>query len=208
MSSVSEQRQIIAAELADVNTCLPGVVVSYDGNMLVAKPSIDKQMANGETLAAPSIVQVPVCWPCGDVAGTLAMVTVPLKPGDAVLLCFSARAVDDWISGTDGPPGDPRQFDLSDAFAIPMMRPGTVPATDLENLSVQYGEGSMKISPEGAITFKSTLPLVMDVPMVTLTGNLNVIGTTVGAGVDLNTHTHTGVEPGDGNSGPPVGGGV
>ena len=40
--------------------------------------------------------------------------------------------------------------------------------------------------------------------MVTMTGNLNILGTTLGAGVNLNTHVHTGVESGPDNSGPPV----
>lgn len=204
MGSVTEQRALIAGELADVHTCLPGVVVSFDGTMITAKPAIDKQLANGEVLGAPAIVNVPVCWPCGDVNGALALITVPLKPGDSVLLHFSERAVDDWISGTDGAPGDPRQFDLSDAFATPMPRPGTVPAADLENLSIQYGPGSIKISPEGAFTFFSPVPAIMDVPMLTITGALNVVGVTTGNGVNLNTHSHSGVEPGAGNSGPPV----
>ncbi len=204
MSAVSEQRQVIAAELADVHTCLPGVIVSYDGQMATVRPSLDKQLANGETLSAPQIARVPVCWPCGDVGGAQALISVPLRAGDAVLLHFSERALDDWLNGTDGPPGDPRQFDLSDAFATPMMRPGTVPATDLDNLSLQYGPGSIKISPLGAITLLSPLPLIIDAPMVTMTGNLDIIGTTLGNGVNLNTHTHTGVDTGPGTSGPPV----
>lgn len=204
MSAVSEQRQVIAAELADVHTCLPGVIVSYDGELATVRPTLDKQLANGEVLAAPQIARVPMCWPCGDVNGAKARITVPLAPGDPVLLHFSERALDDWLNGTDGAPGDPRQFDLSDAFATPQMRPGTFGASDLENLSIEYGPGSIKISPLGAITLLSPLPLVIDAPMVTMTGNLNVIGTTLGDGVNLNTHTHTGVDAGPDTSGPPV----
>ena len=204
MSAVSEQRQVIAAELADVHTCLPGVIVSYDGQFAAVRPALDKQLANGEILAAPQIARVPVCWPCGDVSGGQALISVPLRAGDNVLLHFSERALDDWLNGTDGAPGDPRQFDLSDAFATPMMRPGTVPAADLDSLTLRYGAGALRISLEGRISIVAPAGFDIDSPLTSTTGNMNILGTTVGAGVNLNTHTHTGVDTGPGTSGPPV----
>lgn len=202
MSAVSEQRQVIAAELADVHTCLPGVIVSYDGQLATVRPTLDKQLANGEVLAAPQIARVPMCWPCGDVNGAKARMTVPLSPGDSVLLHFSERALDDWLNGTDGAPGDPRQFDLSDAFATPQMRPGTFGASDLENLSIEYGPGSIKISPLGAITLQAGPGSIrMDE-----SGQINVVapGGFLVNGLNQNTHIHTGVESGLDSSGPPV----
>jgi hypothetical protein len=145
---VTELRQLIATELAEVHTCLPGVIVSYDGNTAVVKPALAKQLANGDVLPAPQIVQVPVCWPCGDMGGAKALITVPLKAGDAVKLSFSERALENWLSGADSAPDDPRQFDLSDAFATPVMRPGSG-AADTENLSVQFGECALKLTPSG-----------------------------------------------------------
>ncbi|EHK65307.1 Gp138 family membrane-puncturing spike protein [Achromobacter arsenitoxydans] len=144
-------RALIASELAEVYTTLPGVVVSYDGKSITARPALAKRLANGEVLRAPQIVRVPVCWPVGDVNGAEALISVPLKAGDAVKLSFSARALENWLAGSDGPPDDPRQFDLSDAFATPVMRPGTV-AADTENVSIQYGPGTLKLSPEGHLT--------------------------------------------------------
>ena len=78
------------------------------------------------------------------------MVTVPLKPGDPVKLNFSQRSLENWLSGSDQAPDDPRQFDLSDCFATPVMRPG--PVADTENVCIQYGPGTIKLAPSGDLT--------------------------------------------------------
>jgi hypothetical protein len=149
--NVTDARRLIATELSEVHTCLPGEIVSYDGKFAVVKPTLAKKLANGETLAAPQIVKVPVCWPCADMKGAKAYFTMPLKAGDPVQLNFSERALEDWLGGDTGAPGDPRQFDLSDAFATPMHVHG-FEAADTENVSLGYGPMTMKISPEGEIT--------------------------------------------------------
>lgn len=153
--NVTELRRVIAAELAEVNTCLPGVIVEYDGTFATVRPTLPKQLANGQQLPAPKIVRVPVCWPIADVNGAQALFTMPLKAGDPVMLNFSQRALDDWLGGSDNPPGDPRQFDLSDCFATPMVRPGTMVA-DTERVSMQYGPMTLKITPEGEVTLDTT----------------------------------------------------
>ncbi|KUE88878.1 hypothetical protein ASL20_09640 [Cupriavidus necator] len=164
---VTALRQLIATELAEVHTTMPGVIVSYDGRSAVVRPALPKQLANGDVLPAPQIVQVPVCWLSGDVGGVHALISVPLKPGDPVKLSFSERALEGWLSGSDDAPDDPRQFDLSDAFATPVLRPGAH-AADPENVSVQFGECSLKLTPSGdAIlggpgTFRVQMPAVFE----------------------------------------------
>jgi len=151
--AVTLVRRLIATELADVYTTLPGEVVAYDGVFVTARPTLAKRLANGDTLPPPQIVRVPVCWPVGDVNGARALISVPLKAGDAIKLSFSARALENWLAGDNGPPDDPRQFDLSDAFASPLLRPGTM-AADTQNVSIQYGPGMLKLSPAGDLTFQ------------------------------------------------------
>lgn len=148
--NVTDMRRLIATELSEVHTCLPGEVVSYDGRFAVVRPTLAKKLANGETLPAPKIVRVPVCWPCADVKGAKAYFTMPLKAGDPVKLNFSERALEDWLGGDAGAPGDPRQFDLSDAFATPMHVHG-FDAADTEKVSLGYGPMTMKISADGEI---------------------------------------------------------
>ncbi|WP_237173050.1 Gp138 family membrane-puncturing spike protein [Paracandidimonas lactea] len=156
--------ELIAAVLADLNVCLPGVIVAYDGTTATVRPAMPKQLANGETLAAPQIVQVPVCWPIAD--GGRAQITVPLKPGDPVRLTFSQRSLENWLSGSDQAPDDPRQFDLTDCFASPVMRPGV--SADPDNVTVQYGAGTLKIAPSGDIT--------IDAPSLTINAPTTVNG--------------------------------
>lgn len=181
--NVSDQRRLIAAELADIHTCLPGSIVDYDGQFATVKPTLAKQLANGETLAAPKIARVPVCWPCGDVNGAQALFSMPLKAGDPVLLHFSERALDDWLGGNDGAPGDPRQFDLSDAFATPMLRPGIGLQADTDRVSLQYGPMTLKITADGEVTVDTPAPTMVRSPEVTIdaietliTGNLTLAG--------------------------------
>ncbi|WP_454677519.1 Gp138 family membrane-puncturing spike protein [Achromobacter marplatensis] len=152
-SAINAIRSIISTELADVYTTLPGEVVSYDGMFVTARPALAKRLANGENLPAPQIVRVPVCWPVGDVNGAQALISVPLKAGDAIKLSFSARALENWLTGDNGPPDDPRQFDLSDAFATPLLRPGSL-AADTDNVCIRYGPGTLKLSPAGELTFQ------------------------------------------------------
>lgn len=209
----------IAAALAEVYTTLPGVIVNYDGRTAIVRPAVPKLLANGTILQAPEIVQVPVHWLVGD--GAKAMVTVPLKPGDSVTLHFSCRSIENWLSGSEGPPDDPRQFDLTDCFCTPVMRPG--PVADTENVNVRYGVGSMKISPDGTFTFSGTkaifnLPTLFNELMtytaglvggggvgntIKIDGNVDFSGGTIthnGKTID-STHKHSGVQPGGGNSG-------
>lgn len=150
---ISAIRALISAELADVYTTLPGEVVAYDGTFVTARPALAKRLTSGEVLPAPQIVRVPVCWPVGDVNGAQALISVPLKRGDPIKLSFSARALENWLAGDNGPPDDPRQFDLTDAFASPVVRPGAL-AADTENVSIQYGPGRLKLSPSGDLTFE------------------------------------------------------
>ena len=193
---------LIAAALAELNVCLPGVVVAYDGRTATVRPALPKQLANGQTLAAPLIVQVPVCWPIAD--GGRAMVTVPLKPGDPVKLTFSQRSLENWLSGSDQAPDDPRQFDLTDAFASPVMRPG--PAADTENVSVQYGGASLKISPDGTITFTGEmavfdLPAQFNEPITYKKGIAGEGGATIN-NVAFETHVHDENDTGGPTDGP------
>lgn len=203
--------ELINAALADINVCLPGEIISYDGTTATVKPAIPKQLANGETLPAPQIVRVPVCWPIAD--GGRALITVPLKPGDPVKLNFSQRSLENWLSGSNQAPDDPRQFDLTDCFASPVMRPGM--SADTKNVTVQYGAGVLKIAPSGDMTIDAP-SLTINAPttvngLLTYTQGMvgsggentaSITGDVVANGISLVHHKH----PGDsgGTTGEPI----
>ena len=217
----SDLKGFIQDELSEVRTCLPGVIQSYDGTCAVVKPALPKQLANGDVLPAPQIVRVPVCFPVG--MGGQAQITVPLAAGDNVILHFSERSLENWLNGSDSAPDDPRQFDLSDCFASPVLRP-TASGADPENVSMLFGDGSIKIAPSGEITVNSprmtiNAPLYftkgmagsgdiegqtmqMNGPMK-FVGNAQFDGGSVTHnGKDIgNTHKHSGVQTGGSNTG-------
>jgi hypothetical protein len=181
----------------EIYTTLPGVVVEYDGIVVTARPAMPKLLANGEILAAPAIVDVPVHWFIAD--GARAMITVPLKPGDPVTLFFASRAIETWLSGSDGPPNDPRQFDLTDCFCTPVMRPG--PRADTENVRIRYGVGSMRIAPNGYVTIDAPPGMTINAPLI-INGTVDITGgrlTHNGKNVG-STHVHGGIDTGPSNT--------
>lgn len=196
MTGVSDMRSLIASELADVHHCLPGVIVAWDGVTATVRPVIDMQLTNGAALAAPSVVRVPVKWMCASMAGGQAIISVPLHPGDDVVLTFCDRAIEEWLQGIDGVPSDPRQFDISDAFCTPVLRPSRGIAADTENLSVRFGAGGLTIDPSGAVRIFGT-SITLDAPLTTIehdmsmpAGNASVSGDVTSGGLSFRNHRH------------------
>lgn len=194
-------------ELEDINVALPATVVSYDAATVraVAKPTIPKRLANGEMLSAPQIVNVPVMFPMADIGGAVAQITLPVKPGDGCFLIFSQRSLENWLSGSEDAPDDPRMFDLSDAFCF-IGGNAKSPSADGENLCIKYGEGSLKITPGGDILINAPSTTIT-APTNTINGDVQINGTlstssTITAegdinskGISLTGHTH--MEQGD-----------
>ena len=117
--------RVIRAELSTLRTMCVGKVVSYDSarQTCTAQVLIKDRVRDGETgevqyITVPPIPDVPVQWPS---AGGMSL-TMPLAPGDPVTLFFSDRSLNEWVASSQNnpvEPFDPRQFDLSDAIAVP-----------------------------------------------------------------------------------------
>ena len=116
---LDDLQSMIHAEMGEMRTTMPGEIVEWDGKLATVLPRLPKRLIDGSTLAAPRIVRVPVCFPTADRGK--CFITLPLKPGDPVLLSFSERSIEEWFEDSRDPPSDPRRFDLSDCFATPMM---------------------------------------------------------------------------------------
>lgn len=116
----------VDSRLADVNTCLPGEVVSYDRDTQTAKiqPSLKIKYADGSLVDRPIINRVPVQF-----SGTQEIkIHFDLKPGDTGILVFSQRSLDKWKeTGGVVSPDDSRKFNLSDAYFLPGARPAATP---------------------------------------------------------------------------------
>ena len=203
---VDALQQQIESSRGDINTSVPGTIVSYDPatNMAVVKPALPKKLANGVVLDAPNIVNVPMVFPTSGMGGKQAAMTFPVAPGDGVLLNFQQRSIDDWLSGKNTAPNDPRQFDLSDCVATPGLNAAGVVgnATDLvirmdkssvtlkpDNTVIMGNEnGSITLAPDGTITLKGQ-SVIVETPARTF---------------PLEIHRHDEVQIGVGNSGEPL----
>lgn len=138
-------RSAIIKELSSIHTCLPGRIEKYDNTKQLASvtPLIKKKFADGTLLPMPIIENVPVVWPRGGGAS----LTFPLEQGDGVLLVFSERSMDTWLSvGGEAEPGSPTMFDLSDAIAVPGLNSFNVASHSPNNDDVQLTKGTTRIT--------------------------------------------------------------
>lgn len=215
---------LIRAQLLDVNTALPGVIVSYANGLARVAPTGKKRFADGDALDYPIVPNVRVCWP--SFAGGAAGVKGPVKPGDRCLLVFSQQAID----GTD----DRRMFDLQDAYAV-MCDLGNAGAGDSGNnadMTMFFGPAYIRLTEDGALNIYAPGGTTIDTPDTLNTGTLtteglltyqdgltgtgggngtSIIGnlvhtsgsiTSLGKKID-GSHTHSGVQTGGGNTGAP-----
>jgi len=189
-SLASTIHRTFEALLSEMNTCIPGVIVSYDYKTRKAsvKPQIQKKFRDGSpSLALPVIVNVPVVFPGSSKVG----IHFPLKKDDSVLIVFSQRSIDKWLSdGLDSDPGDFRKFDLSDAIAIPGLNSFNKAnfATNNEDVVITNESEKITIKSNGDIQLgKDSLKKLVNESFLTL----------------FDTHFHSGVTTGGGVSGPP-----
>lgn len=133
--------------LSEVNTLLPGKIVSIDINKCKAtvKPLIKKRFTNGQVLAIEPIPNVPVIFQRTKNGHSY----IPIEKGDFCLLGFMQRSIDNWVSsGGDIDPDDNRKFDLSDCIALPGLFPFTenfVPSAT-NSAEFKYKNTSLKLT--------------------------------------------------------------
>lgn len=219
-----------AAIFSTLRVSMPGIIQSFDPDAITCtvQPAINgmRQNEQGELVSSqiPLLVDVPVVFP----RGGGCTLTFPIKPGDECLLVFADRCIDFWWqNGGTQEPVDPRQHDLSDAFAIPgpMSQAQKISgiSTSAAQLRTDDGAafvelaaahditlvtpGKLTASAQGGTEITSpTITLSGDVTIngnASITGTLNTTGEITGGGVTLGSHTHKGVQTGSGNTGEP-----
>ena len=108
--------------ISEINICLPGRIVEvldYKKRQISVQPEIKKVYLDGEELDPPIIENVPLSY----FGMSEAILNFPIKSGDKVIIIFSQRSLDNWLSkGTLTIPGSKRKFDISDAIAIPCLQ--------------------------------------------------------------------------------------
>lgn len=142
----------IEGRLYDLHTGLPAKVVSFNPTKqsAVVQPLLVRVFVDEneqlQQIEMPQLKNVPVVFP----AGGGWSITWPLAPGNIVHLTFAERSIDHWLEAPVGTAVDPvheRKHDLSDAIAVPGLRPFTSPIPNIsgENLRIARDDGSVLI---------------------------------------------------------------
>ncbi len=202
---ISAIRNLIEAHVGEINTSMPGVIVSYDPQtrFAVVRPAVQRALTDGRSLDQPEIIDVPVVFPTG---GGFTM-THPIKAGDGVVLHFSQRSMDAWMEKGDPILDDPRMHDLTDCYATPgLNHSGATVAAHPTDVVMSFGGATVSINPGGDITFTAKGKLTINAPGgITLNGDTNAPNNFIRSqNVTLHTHRHSGVQPGAGQTLTPV----
>lgn len=148
----------IDVNLAEVHTCMPARVISYDSSKQQAsvQPVLKRRYNDGGLVLLPVISNVPVVHP----RANNAILHVPVKADDIVTLVFAERSLDKWLSqGGVVDPDDARRHDLSDAIAIPGGYPFSSPASvgDATALTLGYGSTELRLKENAEATLAATM---------------------------------------------------
>jgi len=135
----------LVRRMEELNCVKVGEVTEYDETERRAsvQPLVSRPLADGTWQALPVVVNVPVVF----VGGGGGALTFPIEPGDLVLLLFSDRSLDEWLSkGGQAEPRDPRTHDLSDGLAIPGLASfADVTAADADAVRLHHPDCDAKI---------------------------------------------------------------
>jgi hypothetical protein len=169
---------------ANLHVAVPARVERYDSakQQIDAQPLVKDRYTDDEdevqTERLPVVTNVPLVFPG---AGPWAVV-FPVAVGDTVLLVFSDASLDVWLAqGGEVDPLDMRRHHLSDAVAIPGLRPFSAPLPGA-------GGSTMVIGKPGDPTDAVALAAKVDQALTNVKAWLT-------------THTHAGVTVGSGVTG-------
>lgn len=181
-------RHTISSQL---RVALPGIIQSFDAETITCtvqpaiKGVISDAQGRAQSVALPLLVDVPVIFPRG---GGVTL-TFPVSAGDECLVVFGDRCIDFWWqNGGVQETIDPRQHDLSDAFAFvgPQSQAKKISGISLHAAQLRSDDGAafVEVAAGHAITvntpgtLKATAQGGVDVtaPSIVLNGNVTING--------------------------------
>lgn len=201
----------LKSKLVNLHTLLPGVIHSFDPVKQTAQvqPCIKRIFIDKGPVNLPMCVDVPVEFP----GGGGYFLTFPVKAGDECVLAFSERAIDFWYqNGGIQLPSEYRLHDLSDAIARVGLnsQPNKITSFNVTGTELRNRSRTMRVTMGDNNTIENVVPggsTLLANGTFTINANLVINGTTnstgqiIGAGINLTTHRHTGVQTGGGNTG-------
>ncbi len=193
------------AIFGSLRVALPGIIQSFDPETVTCtvQPAIyGQRLGDDGALVSeeiPILPDVPVVFP----RGGGCTLTFPVKSGDECLLVFSDRCIDFWWqSGGVQEPVDPRQHDLSDAFAIvgPQSQAKKISGISTSAVELRSDDGGTRLSlnpSTGSITGTAPGGFNLNGLKILPDGRLQLVD-----GSMVDKHTHGGVESGGSNTKP------
>ena len=187
---------------------MPGIIESFDPVACTCsvQPALKGQVAdalgNFKSAPLPVLVDVPVIFP----RGGGCTITFPVKAGDECLVVFSDRCIDFWWqNGGVQEPVDPRQHDLSDAFAFvgPQSQAQKISGISTTSVQVRTDDGSSFIELMQGGNVNITTPLLTVNGNVQVNGTVTSTGDQVAKGISQTGHVHSGVQSGSSKTGGP-----
>ena len=204
----SEQHSFDAQKLSiftGLRVAMPGIIQSFNPDTVTCtvQPAIYGQKVGVDDKATSEVIpilpDVPIIFPHG---GGCTL-TFPVKPGDECLLIFSDRCIDFWWqNGGVQEAVDPRQHDLSDAFAIvgPQSQAKKISAISTSAVELRSDDGETKLSlnpSTGAITGTAPGGFNLNGLQILPDGRLQLVDGSV-----VDKHSHGGVDRGGDNTAP------
>lgn len=178
---------VLSKFLQGVDDMLPARVVAYNRakNVATVQPLINMTTTGGVQVPRAQVASVPVF----QYGGGGFVVSFPIKPGDTGWIKANDRDISIYKqTGSFSQANTQRKHSFSDAMFFPdtMLRGVTIGGADANSLVIQNLSGTVKIAiSEAGINITSPA--------------FNINGKNVS-----DTHVHTGVVPGSGDTGPPL----
>lgn len=188
---------------SSVDDMLPCIVIASDraNNVVTVKPLIQRVKTNQELVERQQIASIPV-FNYG--AGGVVM-AFNIKEGDLGWIHANDRDISNFLQTlAEAPPNTKRIHDFSDGVFFPdAFRNWVLDPEDEENFVLQSTDGTKRIAIWND-RIKITTPLFeIESDDTQATGTITAAVDVIADGVSLKNHTHSGVQPGGGNTGPP-----
>lgn len=213
-------------QAAHLRTATPGIICAVHANGTVDVQPVIMQVTtlDGVRSDEPLSVLTGVPTVFTYYAQTLGMsITLPLQPGDEGLLIVADRSIDNWqvASGVQAvaEPVSPRHHNLTDALFIPgaISEPHAIAAVSTDAIQIRNRAATTSVSvreSEIVLQVGATAITVTDESITLKAGSTSI---TLGSAVEIqssglthngtsisDSHAHSGVTPGQGQSGAPV----
>lgn len=190
-------RTALDGRQAQLWTALPGIIQNFDpkAKTCTVQPAIKGKLRAPDgslsSIAMPLLLDCPVYFP----SGGGCTLTFPVTKGDECLVVFASRCIDAWWqSGGIQEQAEFRMHDLSDGFAF-------VGFSSLPNVPGAISTSTTQLRSNDGVTVVELDPAGQKVN-VNAPGGIHFTGPVYANGKRIDeTHEHSGVQPGSGNSG-------